>query len=127
MTPDQEKLVAWARHEAVVLFRTGKPGWDWPHHKGEGYDHWYNPDEWDDQGNYYGPPKAMMPTPIQKGPPEPIQDPDSKDPDSGQTDSAKAVAVEMLKQGDTFKTITTTTGLKTGAIQRLKAKHKVSD
>lgn len=125
MTKEQMELVAAARIVVVMKFRApGAGGFSRPDSPG---DPWYNPDEWDDQGNYYGPPKPMMPTPIQKGAPNPIQDPDSEDPDSSQTDSAKAVAIEMLKQGETFKAIATATGLKTGAIQRLKAKLKLSD
>ena len=67
MTKEQMELVAEARIKAAILFRTGKPGWDRPDSPG---DPWYNPDEWDDQGNYYGPPKNMMPVPVNRGAPE---------------------------------------------------------
>lgn len=87
---------------------------------------WYNAEEWDDKGNYYGPPKPMFPVPIQRG--ESIQ---SVETDSPPTDSPAdseivgaldAKAVKLLQAGGSIREISKETGLTIGRIQRIKAK-----
>lgn len=63
MTPEQEEIVALARSKIVKLHRAGLGGYDAPDHKSAP---WYDPKEWDDEGNYYGPVKAMFPVPVNK-------------------------------------------------------------
>lgn len=65
MTPEQEEVVASYRSKIVAMFRAGQGGFDYPHHLKHG-EQWYRPEEWDDQGNYYGPPKPMMPVPVNR-------------------------------------------------------------
>lgn len=120
MTPEQMELVAEARIKAAILFRAGKPGWDRPDSTG---DPWYNPDEWDDQGNYYGPPKPMLPVPVNTDSPEPAES-DSPPPDSPHSDSAAEL---LLKDGNSIRQVAKATGLSIGTVQRLKAKLKISD
>ena len=61
MTKEQMELVAAARTTVVRKFRNKEGGWDRPD---TAADPWYKPEEWDDDGNYYGPPKAMLPVPV---------------------------------------------------------------
>jgi hypothetical protein len=61
MTEEQMQIVAAARTTVVRKFRNKEGGYDRPDSAG---DPWYKPDEWDDDGNYYGPPKAMLPVPV---------------------------------------------------------------
>lgn len=67
MTEEQMEIVAAARIVVVLKFRNGEGGYSRPDSPG---DPWYIPEEWDDQGNYYGPPKKMMPVPVNKEAPE---------------------------------------------------------
>jgi len=55
------QIVAAARTTVVRKFRNKEGGWDRPD---TASDPWYKADEWDDDGNYYGPPKAMLPVPV---------------------------------------------------------------
>lgn len=117
MTPEQMELVAEARAKAAILFRTGKPGWDRPDSPG---DPWYNPEEWDDEGNYYGPPKNMMPVPIQR-------ETDTVSVDTPETDTLLNDVKAMLEDGLSIREIASNLGITAPKVQRLKAKLKLSD
>lgn len=123
LTPQQQAIVAKAREKGVKLFRTGKLGWDAPDHHASP---WYNVGEWDDEGNYYGPPRPMFPKPIQKG--ESIQPPEADSPDTDSPPDSEIVgaldakATELLMAGGSIREVSKATGLTIGRVQRIKAK-----
>lgn len=119
MTPQQQEIVAGSRKKGVKLFRTSNPGWDAPDHHTSP---WYNPEEWDDEGNYYGPPKPMFPKPIQRGESIHLTDTDSPPTDSEIVGALDTKATELLSAGGSIREVSKATGLTIGRVQRIKAK-----
>ena len=121
MTEEQMDIVAAARIVVVLKFRNGEGGYSRPDSPG---DPWYNPEEWDDQGNYYGPPKKMMPVPVSKV--TDVTNDTPEIPDWAEPDFLEAVA-SQLSQGKSIAEIAADLDITKAKVQRLKAKLKLSD
>lgn len=117
MTKEQMEIVAKAREHVVREFRAGRGGYSAPDHPASP---WYNPEEWDDEGNYYGPPKNMMPVPIQR-------ETDTVSVDTPETDTLLNDVKAMLEDGLSIREIASNLGITAPKVQRLKAKLKLSD
>lgn len=123
MTEEQMEIVAQARIIVVRKFRNKEGGYDRPDSPG---DQWYNPNEWDDNGNYFGPPKPMLPVPIQREASESIQNNEQGEIDSPTPEQTVTVE-KLLRAGNSLRLVASKTGMTIGKVQRLKAKLKISE
>lgn len=120
MTPEQEAIVAAYRVKVVTMFRAGQGGFDYPHHLKHG-EQWYKPEEWDDQGNYYGPVKPMMPAPVSTVTNE-TTDTAEEIPEWAVQDFTEGVK-DLLKKGKSISQIAEELGISRAKVQRLKKKQ----
>lgn len=120
MTEEQMQIVAAARTTVVRKFRNKEGGYDRPD---TAADPWYKADEWDDDGNYYGPPKAMLPVPVSVALEEEAESDTPPDPDTPLLAQVEAHLLAGTSVRETAKLL----GISAPMVQRLKAKLKASD
>jgi len=115
------EIVAKWRKIVVTEHRAGRGGYSAPDHP---LFPWYNKEEWDDEGNYYGEPKDMMPVPVSKVTDVTTDTPEI--PDWAEPDFEQGVK-DLLAKGYSIAATAEELGISKAKVQRLKAKLKLTE